>query len=194
MAGLDNIMGCIDGTHIEIQGIGQYRCAYTTRKLIYAINTTIVCDSYKRIRFASVGCPGAYNDCRVFDYTPFALNSEAILGVNSVLLGDSAYTLTKHMVVPYSTPNSVQKAFNYIHAKTRVTVENAFGLLKGKWKICASKVRIKRSVVDTVAPIRASIVLHNVCINECIPELDPVSLEELLDFQEILIGNGEFSP
>ncbi len=41
--GFKNIIGCIDGTHCQIGGIGKFRTAYTTRKCVYAMNLTLIC-------------------------------------------------------------------------------------------------------------------------------------------------------
>ncbi len=68
MGGLDNCIGAIYGTHVYIEGVGEYRAAYTTRKLSYAMNLTVVSNNNKLIRFAIVGAPGSYNDARVFSY------------------------------------------------------------------------------------------------------------------------------
>ena len=185
MGGINNCVGAIDGTHINIQGVGEYRAAYTTRKLSYAINLTVISDCSKRICYAIVGAPGSYNDSRVFSYTPFAEDENTYLVNDEVLFGDSGYTLTDTMIMPYSNPNEQQMSFNYLHSKMRVIVENCFGLLKGKWKILGTTIRFKKLIKKVVDITRACMVLHNICIGEDIPDLD------LAAHQIALQGSGE---
>lgn len=172
MGGLDNCIGAIDGSHINIAGVGEYRTAYTTRKLCYAMNITVVSDHRKCIRFAIVGAPGSYNDTRVFNYAPFATEDGDFFNGLDVLFGDSAYTLTNRMIVPYGNPNAQEMQFNYLHSKMRVIVENCFGLLKGKWKIMGTTIRYKKDITKASQISKACIVLHNLCLTETVPGLD----------------------
>ena len=103
-----------------------------------------------------------------------------------MLLGDSAYSLTDTMIIPYTNPNQQQRAFNYLHSATRVVVENAFGIFKGKWKIAGTTIRIKNSVEDYINPLKAAIVLHNICIEEGLPDLDPM----IIEIDELVVGHN----
>ena len=172
MGGINNCVGANDGTHINIQGVGEYRAAYTTRKLSYAINLTVISDCTKRICYGIVGEPGSYNDSRVFGYKPFAEDQNTYVVDDEVFFGDSGYTLSNKMIIPYANPSQQQMSFNHLHSKMRVIVENCFGLLKGKWKILGTTIRFKKTIKKVVDITRACMVLHNLCISEELPELD----------------------
>ena len=158
--------------YVNITGVGEYRAAYTTRKLSYAVNLTVVSGHTKKICYAIVGCPGSYNDSRVFTYTPFSNEDQDLLQNKELLFGDSGYTLTNRMIIPCTNPTPQQMAFNYLHSRMRVIVENCFGLLKGKWKIVGTTIRFKKMIQKVVDIIKACMVLHNICLGETIPELD----------------------
>lgn len=56
-----------------------------------------------------------------------------------------------------------QRGFNAIHSKTRVCIEHAFGVLKGRWKILSNinTYTIKRATLIIIA----CSVFHNICLN-----------------------------
>ena len=80
---------------------------------------------------------------RVLEFTPLYSNPTSFLSDKQVLLGDSAYSLTNTMIVPYSNLNQQQRAFNYLHSATKVIVENAFGLFKGNGKLLVQLLELK---------------------------------------------------
>ncbi|XP_017469846.1 PREDICTED: uncharacterized protein LOC108361668 [Rhagoletis zephyria] len=83
------------------------------------------------------------------------------------IIGDSAYPSTKWLVSPfkdYGILNESQRKFNEIHSSTRMVVENAFGLLKGRFR------RLLRFTEQTDLKVITNIVvsacvLHNICIS-----------------------------
>ena len=135
--GFKNVIGAVDWTHIQILGNGKYKAGYTSRKCVYAINLTIVCDFELRILYASIGCPGSYHDKRVCKYTPVFKRPGQYFNGHDVLLGDSAYTDGQYLVSPYrmtDRSNRIKATFNHWHARGRVKVENTIGLIKSKNK------------------------------------------------------------
>eukprot|EP01018_Ginkgo_biloba_P005772 Gb_14975 [translate_table: standard] len=52
------------------------------------------------------------------------------------LIGDSAYPISHSLLNPYKNNNSqLQTIFDRFLSRGRVKIENAFGLLKGRWRI-----------------------------------------------------------
>uniref|UniRef100_A0A8D8TYU7 Nuclease HARBI1 n=1 Tax=Cacopsylla melanoneura TaxID=428564 RepID=A0A8D8TYU7_9HEMI len=83
------------------------------------------------------------------------------------LLGDSAYPTKQWLLPPYKDfgrLDASKKKYNLIHSKTRVVIENTFGLLKNRWR------RLKMVYVNNpskAADITAACcVLHNYCLLE----------------------------
>ena len=93
-------------------------------------------------------------------------NPEIYCPRDTHILGDSTYPIQYDLLPPYRdnghlTPT--HRNYNKIHSKTRVVIERAFGLLKGRFR------RLKYLYVQHVqyAPliIMACCVLHNICLN-----------------------------
>lgn len=123
----------------------------------------VVCDSNLIFTDIHTGWPGSVHDARVFRTSPiYQLLASTNLPPEFHLLGDSAYPLHTFVMVPYRDNGhltNVQMKYNKIHSSTRVAVERAIGLLKGKWR------RLKfldMSVIEEIPTfITASCVLHN---------------------------------
>ena len=85
------------------------------------------------------------------------------------LLGDSAYPLSNHLMVPFKTRGSaeltdVQKKFNTHLASRRAVIERAFGLLGIRFpRITHLKFRSNKKRILCVV---ATCVLHNWCLLE----------------------------
>ena len=123
-----------------------------------------------------IGWPGRVHDARVFanstlyqkgqDGTLFPDWKEPIAGteVPLVLLGDPAYPLLPWLMKAFPDNGHLsrqQRNFNYRLSRARVTVEHAYGRLKGRWR-CLLK-RLDVNVCDVPELVAACCVLHNVC-------------------------------
>ena len=159
--GFPGVVGSVDGTHIAIPGPKDHRDSYINRKGYPSMQLQVVCTSTLKFTDVYTGWPGAVHDARVYRNSPVS-QLVALLPPNFHLLGDSAYPLSTHLLVPYRdnghlTP--LERRYNKIHSSTRVDVERAIGLLKCKWR------RLKHlemmSVSDIPSFIIAACVLHN---------------------------------
>lgn len=161
------VIGCVDGTHIQIPGpIADD--SYYTRKGIHAVQLQAVCN-YK-MEFIDIFCgwPGSAHDARVWSNSPLGMaleKGDLILPKNTYILGDSAYPLTSYLMVPFRDNGHLtnrQKRFNQKLSSTRVVIENALGRLKGMFR------RLKYLYVVNLKHIKDIIVttciLHNLCI------------------------------
>lgn len=96
------------------------------------------------------------------------------------LLGDAAYPLESFLMVPYKDNGfltSEQIRFNNIHSSTRVFVEQAFGILKKKFRILNYLEMTNSKLIKYV--IMSCFILHNVIItNESANNFDSLTDED----------------
>lgn len=84
----------------------------------------------------------------------------------SFIVGDSAYACDKFIVVPFKDNAHLtkeQKRFNYCVSSVRVVVEQAFGILKSKFRRLFY-LNMKR--IDQVPSVlMTACILHNICLS-----------------------------
>ena len=81
--------------------------------------------------------------------------------IRPLLLRDGAYPLLPWLLKPYpnnTVLNPTQRRFNKVLSSARVTVELAFGVLKGRWRI-----PLKRMDNNVPEVILTCCILHNFC-------------------------------
>jgi hypothetical protein len=130
--GFPNTIGCIDGTQIKIikPSFTQHPSEYINRKGFYSINIQAVCDSDCYFWDVLAAWPGSVYDSRIFKNSS-ALRSLLGGNLNGILFGDKGYGICPFLLTPYYRPaNPIQQEYNRRHAKTRNTIERAFGQLK----------------------------------------------------------------
>lgn len=158
------VVGMIDGSHIQIHQPSERGYDYYNRNSYYSIVLQAVVREDRRFTHIYTGWPGKVHDARIFRNSPLYDHGANLCG-DGHLLGDSAYPNLPFLLTPYRdnghlTPT--QKRYNSVHSAIRVTVENAFGILKGRF------VRLKyinqKKIETIVSTIVTACVLHNICI------------------------------
>lgn len=127
IANFPNIAGAIDGTLIEIERPPDHEGWYC-RKDFPAINVQAVCDFRRRFTSFSMR-PGSCSDKLVFNLSKFGKEDHGKIPRNFVWLADAGYTRSRTMMTPFSIRENMprnQRNFNYLHSKTRITIEGAF--------------------------------------------------------------------
>lgn len=115
-----------------------------------------------------VGYPGSVHDQRVFRQSEMALylNNEEKFPFDSHIIGDAAYELHEHLLVPFKDNGhltAAQKQYNFRLSSARVVVERCFALLKGRMRSLMHCLPMKR--VDLMSEyIVACCVIHNICL------------------------------
>lgn len=85
---------------------------------------------------------------------------------NTHLIGDAAYGLHQHLMVPYPDNESLtkqQKNYNLCHSSGKMMIQRAFVLLKERWRSLLHILAISR-MDFTSDHILACCVLHNICL------------------------------
>lgn len=178
--GFPNCGGAIDGTHVPIIAPAEAHGDYLNRKGYYSLVMQAVCDHKYIFRNINIGWPGRVHDARIFANSEiFHMGENGTLFPNwdkrvqfqgreismpIVLLGDPAYPLKPWLMKPFSNRANLQRLqhdFNYRLSRARMTIENSFGRLKGRWK-CLSK-RLDVDVKFACTVIATCVVLHNIC-------------------------------
>ena len=87
--------------------------------------------------------------------------------MRSFVLGDSGYTSKMcWLMVPYAYKGDAsrwEKRYNKFHSQTRIVIEQAFGMLKARFR-CLLK-RLDTKVEKSTDIILACMILHNVCVD-----------------------------
>ena len=168
MKNFPRVIGAIDGCHIRINCPKCNKAAYYNRKKYYSILLQGIVDADKKFIDIHCGEPGSMHDARMFRRSNVfkKINSNVNLIVSrGILLGDSAYPDSDKLVTPfkdYGNLSAKKVKFNYLHSATRIVVENAFGLLKSRFR----RLRFfeSPSIPFITNCVVAACVLHNICL------------------------------
>jgi hypothetical protein len=162
-------VGCIDGCHIPISApVGEHKAAYINRKGFFSVNLQGVCDSERLFTDVYIGEVGSVHDATVFkrsDLYEKMMSGELGLNEHQHIIGDKAYPISSFLLVPYRQIGQVcerKKRFNKRLSKSRMKIECAFGLLKGRFRRLRYLEMRKKELIPLV--VFASCVLHNICI------------------------------
>ncbi|CAL1688730.1 unnamed protein product [Lasius platythorax] len=182
IAGLEHVLGAIDGSYIEIPAPSIDAHCYLTRKCRYAVILQAVCDAELRFTDCYAGYPGSVGDLRVFRNSDLwynvNINRHSFFPNQEFIIGDKAYPILGWCLTSYRDNGhltQIENNFNYILSQTRQTIERAFALLKGRFR------RLKyldMSRVDLIpATILACCVLHNICLSDINDEVEDYIVE-----------------
>lgn len=101
------------------------------------------------------------------------------------LIGDSAFGLKTWLMTPYRDRNNLtrkQKYHNYCLSSDRVVIEQAFGILKGRWR------RLQYintyNICKAIEIATAACILHNFCILQQDLWTDDLYIEERIPFED----------
>ncbi|XP_050506273.1 putative nuclease HARBI1 isoform X2 [Diabrotica virgifera virgifera] len=167
---LPGVIGVIDGTHIKIDKPAEDPDSYLNRKHFFSIQVQVVCDHRRKIRDIFLGYPGSVHDSRVLRNSQLFHSLEEKCG-DKYIIGDSGYPCLRHLLTPFRDNGHLtrrQRNYNYIVSKNRYVIEHCFGVMKQKFRQLYH-VKIK-NMEDISHLIRACAILHNLCLDEQLPE------------------------
>lgn len=174
--GFPQCVGAIDSTHIPILAPSSHCNDYYNRKGWYSVICQAIVDHKYHFWDLYIGQPGKVHDARVFANSPiaqacfegslFPQHIETLAGVDVplVVVGDAAYPLQPFLLKPFADRVGIgaqEKLFNYRLSRARMTVECAFGRLKGRWRALLKRNDTHISMVPHL--VLCCGILHNIC-------------------------------
>lgn len=167
--GFPGVIGALDGSLIEIRAPKKDAVSYICRKNYPAIHLQAVCDAQSLFTHCYAGHAGSVHDSRVFRNSPlaeFIQRPDEYFPSDSHLIGDAAYTIHSHVIVPFRDNGHLsarQNNFNYCLSSTRMAIERAFGLLKVRFRVLLDCLPLT-DITKIPQFIIACCVMHNICI------------------------------
>jgi hypothetical protein len=180
------VVGAIDGSHIPIKAPSKDSVDYFNRKKFYSVVLQAVCDSQYKFLDIYCGWAGATHDSRVLRNSPFYNlfnNNAPSRPPRTYILGDGGYPNNDWLLVPYKDNGhltQIQTHYNYKHSATRIKIEQAFGLLKSRWRILQNPIDANIEIIPHI--VSCCCILHNICEErkELINQVDIISDSGLL--------------
>src|SRR5436305_1898808 len=162
---IPNVIGTIDGSHIPIKAPHLFPVDYFNRKGFYSIVLQAVVDYKKKFLDICVGWPGSTHDSRILINSNLYNKFNNQNNLNKYILGDGGYPNLSWLIVPYKDIGRglthEQTYFNLKHSQIRIKVEQAFGLLKGRWRCLLHTLEVSCEIVSHI--ITTCCILHNIC-------------------------------
>lgn len=163
IADFPNVVGCIDGTSIKVRTPAhKIKSTYINRHDIPAITLQGICDARKRFIDVFTGIPAKIHDSRVLKLSDINDDLQQICEGKFHILGDAAYPIREWLMINYRDYGNLsekQRKSNKQFCTTRVLIENAFGLLKTRFR---QLTELDLHSVDKISKfIISCCVLHN---------------------------------
>ncbi|XP_057292612.1 putative nuclease HARBI1 [Hydractinia symbiolongicarpus] len=168
-------IGAIDGKHIAMENPPNSGSLYYNYKGFYSIILLAVCDAKYNFILVDVGQYESNNDCGVLSKSQIGMQLEnqslqippptSLAGCKFdplpyFLVGDEAFPLKKNMMHSYPGKlNEPERVYNYRLSRAWRVIENAFGLLRARWRIFSRPIKAWVKNVENFT--LGAIALHN---------------------------------
>lgn len=169
---LRGCVGALDGLAIKIQEPSLKEVSnpsvYYNRKGFFALNMQALCDYKLRFQFVSLVTPGSSHDSMAFQLSllhDLLQRDYDTLPPGFWIAADEAYVCTSKVLTPWPGRNieASKDCFNYWLSSARITIEQAFGVLVGRWGILWRKLRLPLKKATQVVVVCCK--LHNFIID-----------------------------
>lgn len=169
-------IGAIDCTHIKIQSPGGLEAErYRNRKGWFSLNVQTMSAANLKIIDIVARWPGICHDQTIFNASSLKMRLESGEFGRYIIVADSGYANTSYLATPFLQLDCdpIKNLFNESQIRTRNVVERSYGVLKRRFPVLSTGLRISLERVEAV--IVACAVLHNICIDahDALPP-DPV--------------------
>lgn len=122
-AGFRGVVGAVDECHVRIKAPSLQQSDYLNRKFEHSGNVLAVASANLKFIYVYAGFPGRAHDSRVLQNTPFWMDimngqeQKYFPSEQYHILGDSAFPLHTHLLVPFKTVGNVlqshQQKYNH---------------------------------------------------------------------------------
>lgn len=201
-----NCVGALDGKHVVIVKPGKSGSTFMNYKHTFSVVLMALVDAKYRFRYINVGAQGRISDAGVFSECRLsrALASQQLNlpeptqlpGSTTIapymFLADEAFPLKLNLIKPFSRRGLVlsERIFNYRLSRARRVVENAFGLLSGKFRVFRAPIPLKTATVRSL--VKATICLHNFLIDRNAIDVDCERVVDREDLQQGILVPGDW--
>nr|CAH7755884.1 unnamed protein product [Callosobruchus chinensis] len=173
-------IGALDGKHVQIRCPAGAGSLYYNYKGTYSIVLMALVDANYKFTLVDVGAYGRSSDGGTFERSGMGKKFEsnkysiprdteippAMEQFPYVIVADEAFPLKTYLMRPYSKAaitSDEEKIYNYRHSRARRVVENAFGILVGRWRIFLKPIETRPETADII--VLAATCLHNMLRN-----------------------------
>ncbi|XP_029455643.1 putative nuclease HARBI1 [Rhinatrema bivittatum] len=133
IAGIPNVLGAIDCTHIMFTPRSEEESSFRNRKHFHSMNVQVVCYAHLWILNVVAKYPGSCHDAYILAHSSMGTNFPEGKYGEGWLLGDGGYGCKPWLLTPLQSPCTVaEKRYNEAHGSTRNVIERTFGVLKGR--------------------------------------------------------------
>ncbi|XP_071483870.1 putative nuclease HARBI1 [Diadema antillarum] len=175
---MPNVIGAIDCTHVNIRAPKENPQVYVNRKGKHSINVQAIVNADLQFVNVVAKWPGSSHDAFIWENSNICSDLRNGRLPSGWLIGDSGYPLQPWLMTPVPHPASpAEERYNAAFARTRVSVERAFGVLKARFRCLDSSGGVLCYSPERVCKIIMSCcVLHNICMERRLPLPDVINL------------------
>lgn len=187
------VIGAIDCTHVPIRSPGGENAKYYRNPEDYfSIKVQAVVNANMLITNIVSRWPGGTHDNHIFNSSSIKRRLEEGEFGDNVIIGGVAYGIKPYLLTPLTNPVSPeQHLYNESQIRTRNVVERTFGVLKRRFPVLSSIIKIRIDRVQGI--VVATAVLHNICRlnNEDLPPVFIQAVEEVEGVNDVLVEPPE---
>ena len=174
---IPHVVGVIDGKHVVIQAPAKSGTLYHNYEGTFSIALLAICDAKYNFSLADFGQYGFNNDGGILaqskissDFEKNTLNlpeSEVLPGTNLdipyLLVGDEIFPLKPWLLHPYlgRLLKLLEMICNYRHSRASRVTENAFGILRARWRMFSHPIKASVQKRGTERYVMVCLCLHN---------------------------------
>jgi hypothetical protein len=176
-----NCLGAIDGKHVNIQAPPNSGTSFHNYKKGFSVVLLAVANFNYKFTYIDVGSHGSSSDSHIWRNSAFCgrmdaenlyMPPDACLPGDEggrdmplVFVADEAFAASTRVLRPFPRGRGSvalshrKKVFNYRLSRARRVVENAFGILAGRFRFLSRPVHMLPEKVDIL--VKAAVALHN---------------------------------